>query len=78
MKNLTFAGVKISSVDLLNQWHDLLQYSKEFLSTGLTNYIKTWQKINSSPQFCGWKDILTLIELLFTIPVSNTKLQCVL
>ena len=75
---LAAAGVKISSVDLLNQWHDLLQYSKEFLSTGLTNYIKTWQKINSSPQCCGWKNILTLIELLFTIPVSNAKIQCVL
>ena len=35
-------GVKVSSVDLLNQWDELLHYSKEFLSTGVTDYMKTW------------------------------------
>ena len=34
--------VKVSSVDLLNQWDELLYYSKEFLSAGVTDYMKTW------------------------------------
>ena len=34
--------VKVSSVDLLNQWDELLCYPKEFLSTGVTDYMKTW------------------------------------
>ena len=39
---LAAAGVKLSSVELLSKWHELLQYSKEFSSIGVTNYMKTW------------------------------------
>ena len=37
--------------------------------------MKTWLCIFSSSKCCGWKDTLTLVELLFTIPVSNTKIE---
>ena len=38
---LAATGVKVSSVELLNQWHEFLHYSKESLSTGVTDYMKT-------------------------------------
>lgn len=38
---LTATGVKILFVDLLNKWHEL-QYSKECLSTGVTDYMKNF------------------------------------
>ena len=39
---LAAAGVKVSSVNLLSQWHELPQYFKEFLSTGVADYTKIW------------------------------------
>ena len=38
-------------------------------------YRKTWRRIFASPCSQAWKDVLLIIELLFTIPVSNAKLE---
>lgn len=69
------AGVNVALPDLLSQWCDLLEYATEFLSVSNTPYGKTWYRIFNSPRKQNWKDILIVIELLFTIPVSNAKLE---
>ena len=62
------AGVKASVPDLLNQWHDLLQYAREYLCVTSTPYRVCWRRIS-------WSNVLILIELLCTIPISNAKLE---
>ena len=69
------AGVKASVPDLLNQWHDLLQYAHEYLCVTSVPYRVCWRRIFISPRCSTWSDILILIELLFTIPISNAKLE---
>ena len=68
---LASAGVTVSSVYLLNQWHEFFQY---FCNT-FSECMKTWQRIFSSPWCCAWKEILTLVELLFIIPVGKAKVE---
>ena len=72
---LTHAGFNSSVPDVLSQWHDLLGYSIEYLSLSNTPYRETWRCIFASPRSQAWKDVLLIIELLFTIPVSNAKLE---
>lgn len=72
---LTNAGVTASFPELLTQWQNLLEYANEFLSISNTSYKKTWYRIFNSPRKTQWKDILIMVELIFTIPVSNAKLE---
>ena len=60
---------------LLNQWHNLLQYAHKYLSVTTTLYLVCWRLTFTSPRCTSWKDILLLIELLFTIPISNARLE---
>ena len=52
---LTAAEVNASSADLLMQWHELLQYSKVFLSISVAHYMKTCRIFNSS-RCSAWKE----------------------
>ena len=72
---LKSAGVHMSAADVIEQWHELLNYAREYLSLSATPYLQTWRKIFSSPRSKNWKDVLILVELLFTIPICNAKLE---
>ena len=69
------AGFNSTIPELLKQWHELLEYGTEYLSLPYTPYRVTWRRIFTSPRSQTWKDLLILVELLFTIPVSNAKLE---
>lgn len=57
------------------QWHDLLAYLIKFLSLSTTHYGKIWHHIFSFLRSKAWYDVLNLVKLLFTIPVTNVKLE---
>ena len=70
------AGVKCPCTEVVAEWHDLFTYSINYLQPTKHNYKKTWAFVfSSSHARSRWKNILTLIELLFSIPVSNAKLE---
>lgn len=69
------AGVNCSAADLLYQWHELVEYTKNTVGITGISYMKTWRKIFSSPRCADWSGILTLVELLFTLPISNAKIE---
>ena len=69
------AGTDTSIPVIMEQWHLLLEFAKEFLTLTGVSYVVTWPKIFSSPRKKDWKDLLNLISLLFTLPVSNAKLE---
>ena len=52
-----------------------MEYSIEFLSLSTMHYRKIWRHIFSALRSKAWSDVLTLVELLFTIPVGNGKLE---
>ena len=60
---------------MLMQWHEIVDFAVETIGVIGQSYLKTWRKIFSAPRGKGWKDALILIELLFTILVSNAKLK---
>ena len=47
-----------------------------FMSPSSTPYRKLWRRIFQAPRSSvSWPNILSLVELLFTIPISNAKLE---
>jgi hypothetical protein len=70
------AGIECLCTELVAEWHDLFTYSINYLQPNKHNYRKTWRFLfQSSYALTKWKNILTLVELLFSIPVSNAKLE---
>ena len=72
---LLSAGVTATAAEIINQWHELLDYAAEFISLQSTPYRVTWRKLFAPPRCTEWKDILVVIELLFMIPICNAKLE---
>jgi len=74
-ESLSKAGLTGSLSDLLDQWHDLLSYTKRFLDPSRTPYLRVWRRIFDSSRKAQWNMVLMLVELLFTIPISNAKVE---
>lgn len=66
--------MKISIPDYLEQWYESVEYAKKTLCLAGVSPRVTLSKIFTTPKGKVWSDILFLIKLLFTIPVSNFKL----
>ena len=69
-------GFSSSGPDALDEWHDLVDYTVEFLAPSSRSYRVTWYKLFhfSIGSHC-WNDILLLIRLLFCLPVSNAIVE---
>ena len=72
LKNAGFDG---TVADVLQQWHDLVCYTTKFLNPQKTDYRVVWRSIFESSQRSHWKLILLIVKLLFTLTVSNAKVE---
>lgn len=72
---LSKAGLNGTVGDLLEQWHDLVTYTKRYLDPSRTPYLRVWRRIFDSSRRDQWSMVLTLVELLFSIPISNAKVE---
>ena len=69
------AGFDGSLSDLLEQWENLCDYTVKYLNPQPTDYRITWRKIFQSSRRDTWTLVLLLVELLFSLPVSNAKAE---
>ena len=53
----------------------MLLYATQFISLSTLEYQAVWWRIFLAPNALEWSNILTLVQLLFTLPVSNVKLE---
>ena len=75
LKPLKQQGLRASQLQVVDEWHDMLDYSVQYLSPSSHHYRTTWYKIFHSSKAVEWQNILLLIRLLFTLPVSNPALE---
>ena len=65
-----------SSTDLLEEWHDLVDYTATFFAPSSTSYRATWYKLfHSSLVTSRWSNIMLVVGLLFCLPVSNATVE---
>jgi hypothetical protein len=72
---LSQAGLLGSLHDLIKQWHGLVNYTKRFLNPSRTPYLRVWRRIFDFSLSEDWNIVLFLVELLFSIPISNAKVE---
>ena len=53
----------------------MLEYALKYIKLLGVSYLVTWKKLFTSPKKNEWSDALLLVELLFSDPVSNAKLE---
>ena len=53
----------------------VVQYAVQFISLATLDYRSAWWRIFHSPYAKDWSNALTLIQLLFSLPASNGKLE---
>ena len=70
---LEAAGVVVAQI--VDEFHDMLLYATQFISLSSTNYQAVWWKLFHSPNASDWTNALKLARLLFSLPVSNRKLE---
>ena len=68
------AGFQGGLSDLLDQWHSVVEYCTKYLNIK-SNYKEVWHRIFESSKRGEWNLVLLLVELLFCLPVSNTKVE---
>ena len=60
---------------LQEEWDEIVYYAKQYLNLVTDPYNVVWWKLFNSPDACKWKNILTLVELIFSLPLSNGQLE---
>ena len=72
---LKLQGMVATELDLVEEWHDIVQYSLDYLKPSVQSYRATWFQLFHSSQASKWSNILLLIHLLFSLPVANAELE---
>ena len=63
-------------VTLIQQeWDDMVEYAKQYLNLVQDDYKVVWWKIFNSVDAKSWHNVLGVIELLFSLPLSNDHLE---
>ena len=57
--------------EILTEFECVLQYATKYISLSTLDYRAVWWRIFHSPDSVAWVNVLNLIELLFSLPVSN-------
>ena len=67
-------NAKVDCSLLQQEWDDMVDYGRMYINL-TENYRKVWWKLFNNSDCVRWNNILSLIEMLFTIPVSNGHLE---
>ena len=70
---LESAGVDVDR--LQEEFHEMITYAAQFIRLSTMGYQSVWWRLFNAPTTSSWSNILQLARLLFTLPVSNGKLE---
>ena len=68
-KPLEAAGVVVT--ELRQEFKEMLKHSIQFISLSTVGYQEVWRRLFHAPGATRSSNILTLAELLFSLPASN-------
>ncbi len=63
------------SFSLPDEVEEIVEYGRTYLSLSHTPYRKVWYKLNTCPDIKKWPNILMLMELCFSLPFSNGRVE---
>lgn len=63
---LTGAGAQLEEIH--TEFENVLEYSIQYISLSTLNYRASWWRIFCAPCASDWRNVLVLVELLFSLP----------
>ena len=70
---LKSAGVDIVAIS--REFEAMLDYAVQFIALSTFDYRSSWWRLFNSPDAADWENALKPVELLFTLPASNGKVE---
>ena len=61
--------------EIRREFEAMLSYTSQFISLSTLDYQSVWWRLFHAPNSSEWSNILKLASLLFSLPVSNGKLE---
>ena len=63
------------AASIQDEVEDVVSYARKYLPISSENYRKIWYKLHTSPDSNRWPNILMLCELLFSLPISTSRVE---
>ena len=63
------------AASIQDEVEDVVSYARKYLQISSENYRKIWYKLHTSPDSSRWPNILILSELLFSLPISTSRVE---
>ena len=60
---------------ILSEFKEMVEYAIQFFSLSTMDYQAVWWRLFHCPCSSAWRNCLSLVELLFSLPASNGKLE---
>ena len=61
--------------EIRREFEAMLSYASQFISLSTLDYQSVWWRLFHAPNSSEWSNILKLASLLFSLPVSNGRLE---
>ena len=68
-------GSEVDCSVLQEEWDDMSDYAKRYLSLATEDYRTIWWKLFNAANASKWGNALSLVELLFCFPMANGRLE---
>ena len=66
---------KVDITLLEEEWEDMVEYAKRYLNLVQEDYQTIWWKLFNSVDSKKWTNVLSLVELLFCLPMANGHVE---
>ena len=73
--NVPLEGASVNVSEIRGEFEAVTSYASQFISLSITEYCAAWWRIFHAPNHSDWSNLLSLVSLLFSLPVSNGKLE---
>ena len=68
-------GAQANTDVIKTEFTDMIEYAVQFIALSSLDYQSVWWRLFHAPNSAEWSNILVLVELLFSLPASNGKLE---
>ena len=68
-------GAGADTEEIYKEFEEIMEYTVNFISLSTLDYSSVWWRLFHCPSRSEWANALILIELLFSLPASNGKVE---
>ena len=68
-------GARANTDEMVKEFGEMISYASQYIALSVLDYHSVWWRLFHAPTSAEWANILIWAELLFSLPVSNGKLE---